>query len=64
MWIRRQLAAEVVALSRSFPVVVLVGPRQVGKTSLLENTLRRSASSSLSTWQAMPRWRKPGPKSS
>ncbi len=38
MWIRRQLAAEIAALSRSFPVVVLVGPRQVGKTSLLEHT--------------------------
>lgn len=38
MWIRRQLAGEIASLARSFPVVVLVGPRQVGKTSLLEST--------------------------
>lgn len=38
MWIPRQIAGEVVNLSRTFPVVVLVGPRQVGKTSLLEHT--------------------------
>lgn len=41
MWIRRQLAKEIKALAASFPVVVLVGPRQVGKTSLLENTFEK-----------------------
>jgi uncharacterized protein len=38
MWIERQLAPDLVRLARTFPAVVLVGPRQVGKTSLLERT--------------------------
>lgn len=37
MWIERELKKELLDLAESFPVVVLVGPRQVGKTSLLEN---------------------------
>jgi predicted AAA+ superfamily ATPase len=37
MWIERRLAAEFRKLSATFPVVVLAGPRQVGKTSLLEH---------------------------
>ncbi len=38
MWIDRVLASELEQLSRTFPVVAVVGPRQVGKTSLLERT--------------------------
>ncbi|MCC6523769.1 MAG: ATP-binding protein [Polyangiaceae bacterium] len=38
MWIERELAASLVGLAQTFPVVVLVGPRQVGKTALLERT--------------------------
>lgn len=38
MWIERQLAEELRRLCRSFPVLVVVGPRQVGKTALLEKT--------------------------
>lgn len=38
MWIERALGRELRRLARSFPVVVLTGPRQVGKTSLLEKT--------------------------
>jgi predicted AAA+ superfamily ATPase len=36
MWINRELNKEIAAASKSFAVVVLTGPRQVGKTSLLE----------------------------
>ena len=38
MWISRELAPELRRLAESFPVVVLTGPRQVGKTTLLERT--------------------------
>jgi predicted AAA+ superfamily ATPase len=38
MWIERTLAGELTTLARTFPVVVLTGPRQVGKTSLLERS--------------------------
>ena len=38
MWIPRELAEELPRLAASFPVVVLTGPRQVGKTALLERT--------------------------
>jgi hypothetical protein len=38
MWIEREIASELQAVAASFPVVVLVGPRQVGKTSVLERT--------------------------
>lgn len=37
MWINRILAGELRKLAATFPVVALVGPRQVGKTSLLEH---------------------------
>jgi predicted AAA+ superfamily ATPase len=36
MWIERTLGTELKRLAASFPIVVLTGPRQVGKTSLLE----------------------------
>lgn len=36
MWIRRSISDELTATAKSFPVLALVGPRQVGKTSLLE----------------------------
>ena len=36
MWIERQIAGELRRLAGSFPVLVVVGPRQVGKTALLE----------------------------
>ena len=36
MWIERELRAELRKLAESFPILVLIGPRQVGKTSLLE----------------------------
>lgn len=38
MWIDRTLSSELKRLAATFPVVVLTGPRQVGKTSLLERT--------------------------
>jgi len=41
MWIERQISKELESLARSFPVLVLVGPRQVGKTALLERTFDR-----------------------
>jgi predicted AAA+ superfamily ATPase len=37
LWIPRQLRPQILRLAATFPIVVLVGPRQVGKTSLLEN---------------------------
>lgn len=36
MWINRSLAEELERISATFPVVVLTGPRQTGKTSILE----------------------------
>jgi len=36
MWIERELTSELQCVAETFPVVALVGPRQVGKTSLLE----------------------------
>jgi len=41
MWIERTLGAELGKLAATFPVVVLTGPRQVGKTALLERTFPR-----------------------
>jgi hypothetical protein len=38
VWIPRELAGELPRLAASFPVLVLTGPRQVGKTALLERT--------------------------
>ncbi|HHP7234832.1 MAG TPA: ATP-binding protein [Desulfobacterales bacterium] len=36
MWIEREIASEIEAAASAFPVVALVGPRQIGKTSILE----------------------------
>jgi len=36
MWIPREISIELQKLSETFPIVALVGPRQVGKTSILE----------------------------
>jgi hypothetical protein len=36
VWIEREIASELKKIAAAFPVVALVGPRQVGKTSLLE----------------------------
>ncbi|MDP2810296.1 MAG: ATP-binding protein [Rhodocyclaceae bacterium] len=36
MWIAREIVSELHSVAAGFPVVALVGPRQVGKTSLLE----------------------------
>ncbi len=36
MWIEREISEELKELARTFPIVALVGPRQVGKTSILE----------------------------
>lgn len=36
MWFQRQIEPSLQDVARSFPVIVLVGPRQVGKTSLVE----------------------------
>lgn len=38
MWIHRDLESELIDLAATFPALVVVGPRQVGKTSLLEHT--------------------------
>jgi len=38
MWISRELVHELRSAAATFPVTVLVGPRQVGKTSLVEHT--------------------------
>ncbi len=38
MWIEREISPELKKIAASFPVVVVVGPRQVGKTSLIERT--------------------------
>jgi hypothetical protein len=36
MWIEREISKELRQVVKAFPVAVLMGPRQVGKTSLLE----------------------------
>ncbi len=38
MWIERTIKPELLRLVNQVPVIVLTGPRQVGKTTLLENT--------------------------
>ena len=38
MWIPRNISTELRQLARTFPVVALIGPRQVGKTSILEKS--------------------------
>lgn len=40
MWIDREISGELTKLARTFPVLALVGPRQVGKTSILERIFR------------------------
>jgi predicted AAA+ superfamily ATPase len=47
MWIEREITVELRQLAASFPVVVLIGPRQVGKTSVLERTFPEYAYVSL-----------------
>jgi predicted AAA+ superfamily ATPase len=47
MWIEREITAELRQLAASFLVVVLIGPRQVGKTSVLERTFPEYAYVSL-----------------
>ena len=37
MFKRRTLASTIQRVSKSFPVLLLTGPRQVGKTTLLED---------------------------
>ena len=49
MWINRSISASLVEIALSFPVLVLVGPRQVGKTSLLERVFPRYRYISLDT---------------
>lgn len=43
MYVRRAIEATLLEVSRQFPVVVLTGPRQVGKTTVLENTFPDAA---------------------
>lgn len=38
MWIKRTITEELLRLVKQYPIIVLTGPRQVGKTSLLEKT--------------------------
>lgn len=38
MWIERTIGTALLSIASTFPVLALVGPRQVGKTSLLERT--------------------------
>ena len=38
MWIERDISQELIQITKTFPVLVLIGPRQVGKTSILEKT--------------------------
>lgn len=42
MYINRLLASHILKASRSFPVVLLTGPRQSGKTTLLKKIVRSS----------------------
>lgn len=37
MYKRRYLEAEIIKLSKTFPIILLTGPRQVGKTTLLKH---------------------------
>ena len=38
MWIEREITDELIKITKAFPVLALIGPRQVGKTSILERT--------------------------
>ncbi len=40
IWIDKEISGELTELARTFPVLALVGPRQVGKTSILERIFR------------------------
>ena len=40
MWIEREIVTELLQAASTFPVVALVGPRQVGKTSILERVFQ------------------------
>src|SRR5437588_7656123 len=42
-YLRRELEARVVAAARSFPAVVLTGPRRAGKTCLLRHLLPKAS---------------------
>jgi len=42
MYIKRKLEGPILSLSRQFPVVLISGPRQVGKTTLFERLRKRS----------------------
>lgn len=42
MYIPRHIERTILRLSRSFPVILLTGPRQVGKTTVLEHARRTS----------------------
>ena len=44
MYIERMLAKEVIKTSKSFKVLLLTGPRQVGKTTLLKSVQQRNRS--------------------
>jgi hypothetical protein len=47
MWIQREISQELRALAKTFPALVLIGPRQVGKTSILERSFADHAYVSL-----------------
>lgn len=49
MWIDRLILSELRQAAASFPVVLLTGPRQVGKTSVLERTFAECSYVSLDT---------------
>jgi len=48
MYIKRRIESTVLKLTRSFPVVLLTGPRQVGKTTLFEQLRKESGHSYVS----------------
>ncbi len=41
MYIKRTLEKSIISISKFFPVVLLTGPRQVGKTTILQNCEKR-----------------------
>ena len=48
MYIKRRIESAILKLTRSFPVVLLTGPRQVGKTTLFEHLRKESGHSYVS----------------
>jgi len=52
MWIRRELTEPLKKLALHYPVLVLTGPRQVGKTSLLERSCPKAGYVTLDFAQA------------